>query len=302
MTPRSNCRRRGCTISRVESSDVTLPCRRNCGKERTEGGTKLRDRRLTGGSDVLSSFRSIDTTPLQWSYDLLTRASEDLGAQELDGDRKQRLGKEDAEDKLAKYKQNSSRYDFGNYEKSITISSRSAAVSLVDDDSAEHFELCKQRRRASDDKRNRSRRASGKRQHQAGRRSGEGKKLLTPITDTNDEFSKLSSTLFVRTGEARDSHVRSHDRSRSAMKLSPLRKNRRILDRRMEMDRLRKRRVFALLADTCHDCARDLDLDFESTLTRYVQLCRNVKRSLMRTLRPDNIYQVSTTSTPGSDS
>lgn len=264
---------------------------------------KLHDRRLAGGSEVLSSSRSIDTT-FPRSYDLLTRAPEDLAVQGLHGGGERRRGKRETENKRGPVNDGEKRrgHDFGNYEKSTAISARS--ISFADDESTEYLErrARKQRQVTRDSERNRDRRTSGRIQHQAGRRGDGGKKpLAAAIRNTKDESSGLSQSSLVGTDEARDNareRSRGISRRRNAAKLSPSGENREALDRH----RLRRKRVFALLADTCHDCAHDLDLDFESTLSRYVELCGNVKRSLMRTLWPDGIYEFSTTSTLGSDS
>ncbi|XP_025159635.1 uncharacterized protein LOC112589668, partial [Harpegnathos saltator] len=301
VTPCSNshCRGRGYTTTRVESSDVTLPRRRNRGKERSEGGMKLRDRRLAGGSEVLSSFSSIDTTYTR-SYDLLTLAAEDWQARRLDdGSDRRHLGRGAAEDErgLVSRSKHCHGRDCGNHEKSRAISSRSAVMSLADDVSARHLEpgASKRRRATLGGERERDRRASEKRQHPAGRCGDRRKK---PIGYAAGEFSELSWSSFIRMNEARDARARgrSHgaSKSRNASGLSPLGKNRETLDGDTEMDRLRRRRAFALSTDTCHD--------LESTLSRYVQLCRNVKRSLMKMLWLDDIHEVSTTATRGSDS
>lgn len=265
---------------------------------------KLRNHRLAGGSEVLSSFSLINTIS-PWSYDLLTLASEDSEAQDLGGGGQQGLGKEETKDKqgLISYNQSSRSRGRGNHEESITISLRSTAMSLADDDSAEYFErsTCKQRKKKPRDGRKHVRsRPSEEVQPQVGRRGDEIRKLHE-IENAKDKLSEVS---FVRTKKAKDARKRSHgiSRSRNARRSLSLGKKQRMLDESAEINRLRRKHVFALLAHTCHDRARDLDLEFESTLSRYVQLCRNVKRSLMRTLWVDDIYEVSTTSMHDSDS
>lgn len=263
---------------------------------------KLRDRRLAGGSEILSSFRSIDTVS-PWSYDLLTPTPEDLEARELNSGSRWRLVRDEIESKrgFASRKKNSRSRDYRNYEESITISLRSAAMSLADGDSAEHLERStrEQRKKPRDGKsRGRDRRASE--ETQAGRRSDQRRrKPREEIRKANDEFSELS---FARTDGARDrARKRSHGvpRSRNTRRPSSLGETWETPYAGATMDRLRRRRVFAPLADTCHDCARDLDLEF--ALSRYVDLCRNVKRSLMRTLWPSDVHEISASSAHGSD-
>ncbi|XP_014483196.1 PREDICTED: uncharacterized protein LOC106748829 [Dinoponera quadriceps] len=273
-------------------SDVRLPWRGNLGERRNEGGMKPRRRsRLAGGSEVLpKSFRSIDAA---WSHDLSTPAATDSPAKwELEDGRRRRRKAGKRRGGLVNYDGNFHRGgDPGDHGTSVTISSiRSAASSFVDDDPAGYLGQ-------RDAKRGRNRRTiSEERQHRVGRCGDEGRRRKPrALIGKVDEFSEISSsssslTSFVKVVEARDARGRSYGaaRSRNAAGSSSFKGE----DRR-EIARSRGRRVPRLPADTCRDCTCDLELDFESALSRYVELCRNVKRSLMRTLRPADIYEVS---------
>ncbi|XP_025263664.1 uncharacterized protein LOC112637668 [Camponotus floridanus] len=273
-----NCCRHGCIPSSRESSNVILSIRRNrCGEEK-DGRMKFHDRRLTGGSEILSTFRSIET-----SYDSLTPAVEDLKKHELSRSNR----RERTERNIVK-----SSCNFSNYGTSVTISSQSAKVS---GNNSKYLGRCtrKQRKETRDDKRvyEGIRNPDRWKETQRGceRRARTHRGVPEGIKYSSNESLGASSSSSQR-GEVKNVYKQSRsDKSRA--------KNQQKDTDPSDNDRLRKKRVFGILTDICNDYTDDLDLDFKLQLLRYVELCRNIKCALLKTLQPDDdFYEIDTMS------
>lgn len=280
-----------CTLSSCESSNVILSIRRNRYREKSKG-EKFCDRRLTDGSETLSTFRSIET-----SYDSLTpTVVEDMKKYVLS--RSDRCKEERTKQNIVKSRNSC---DFKNYGTSITTSSQSAKVSGNDSKYRERY-TCKQREETRDDKRvyegirNQDRWKEAR--HACERR--ERTHRQAPIKYSSNESFGASSS-YTRRGRVRNDYNKQSRSGRSKTKnrrgLASSGKNWQKDADRSDDDRLRKKRVFGILTDVCNDYTDELDLDFKLHLLRYVELCRSVKRALMKTLQlNDDFYEVDTMS------
>ncbi|XP_072754437.1 uncharacterized protein [Anoplolepis gracilipes] len=270
-----NCCRQGCTLSSCESSNVTLSIRRNRCREGSKGGIKFRDRRLTGGSEILSAFRSIET-----SYDLWTPTVDDL--------EEHKLGRSDRCNKRKKIGRN------GNYRTSTTISSQ-PKISANDSKYLERY-TCKQREKTRDDKRDYEGIDSQDRwketRYGCKRRERTRREIPIKCSISNESLGVSSSS-----NTQRGNIIKVHKQSRSGSEGSRAKNTREFVSSGKNRqknahhfdDRLKKR-VFGIMTDICNDYADDLDLDFKLHLLRYVELCRSVKRALIKTLRLDDDF------------
>lgn len=312
ITSCSTCDRRDYTTSSRESSNVILSIRTTKGKRRSEENIKFYDHRSANGSKALLSFRSIKTSP--WSYDLLTSTTEDIEKQKLNKNNRSRYGKKKIGN-VINCGGNSHRCDFKTSGISITISSQSTKVSLTANDSKyfKHY-MCKRQEETYDNKRiykqmhNQDQCENEQMRHEYEQYENKNKyrDVLIKYSNINSNESSKTSLSHIWRGNARNIHKQFHDISklRNVKKFASSRQNRQIFEKDMFDrfdDSLRKKHVFAILTDVCNDYMDDLDLDFKLKLLRYVKLCKSIKRSLMRTLRPNDIYEVSTTSVSGSD-
>lgn len=258
---------------------MILSIRRNrCGEEK-DGRMKFYDRRLTGGSEILSTFRSIKT-----SYDSLTPTVEDLKKHELSrSNRRERI-----ERNIVK-----SSCNFSNYGTSVTISSQSAKVSGNNSKYLGRYTRT-QRTETRDDKRvykgirNPDRWKETRRGCERGR-ARTHREVPEEIKYSSNESLGASSSCSQR-GRVKNVYKQSRSGKSKA-------KNRQKDTDPSDNDRLRKKRVFGILTDICNDYTDDLDLDFKLQLLRYVELCRNIKRALLKTLQPDDdFYEIDTMS------
>lgn len=300
---------------------MILSIRRIKGKIRSEENIKFRDHRLTDGSKALLSFRSINTSPRSYDY-LLTSTTEDI--------QKQKLNKNNRYDRKKKirnavdYNRNSHRCDLKHSGTSITISSHSTKISLIENNSKYfgHY-TCKRQNEICANKciceqvHNQDQRENEQVWHKYGNKN---KYRDVPIKYSNVDNNKSLKTSSSRTWRGnvdyrkrRNVNQQFYDRMsemRNVKRFASSRKNRQIFEKDVSdcsidslrvngslrpNGSLRKRHVFAILTDACNDYMNDLDLDFKLRLLRYVELCKSIKRSLMRTLQQDDIYEVSTT-------
>ncbi|XP_011641131.1 uncharacterized protein LOC105429694 [Pogonomyrmex barbatus] len=296
-----NCCKQSCIRSSCESSNVILPICRN--KEKSEKDMKFCNRRSVNGSEVSLNLRSIKTSP--WSYNFLTSAVEDIEEQKLNRNNRPRYNKRKKVQNIMNYDRNSCRCNFGNSGTSITLSSQSTEMSLIANDSEclGHY-TCKRQEKTCNNGRickqiyNRDQQKSEEMRHKY--RYGEKEKYqYIPIEYSNGNSIK-GSLSHTRRKNSRNIHKQFYDKSeqKNAKRFASSRKNRQIFEKDtsdcFDNNSLYRRHVFAILTDACNDCMDDLDLDFNLGLLRYVELCKSVKRLLMRTLRSDDIYKVST--------
>ncbi|XP_029177025.1 uncharacterized protein LOC114945102 [Nylanderia fulva] len=258
------CYRHSCILSSRESSNVILSIRR----DRHRKGMKFCDRRLTGGRETLSTFRSIEA-----SYDSLTSAVEDLEERKLSrGDRRKRL-----ERSVAK----NSRDFRQNYTGTGTTIS-STEVSGNESRYLQHYAINEQREKTRDVKRDRKRNDEGirnrwKREHQ--------RLVYREIPMKLFSNESLGTSSYTRKNPKKSKNVHKQSRSdRSKRGFAFSGKNRQMENVK---NRLRERRVIQVLNDVYNDYTDDLDLDLKLHLLRYVELCKNVKRALTKTLRSD---------------
>ncbi|XP_024888262.1 uncharacterized protein LOC112465103, partial [Temnothorax curvispinosus] len=296
-----DCCGQGYTISSRESSNVILSIRRTKRKRRSAENIEFRDHKLTDGSKALLSFRSIKTSP--WSYDLLTSTTEDMEKQQLNKnnryDRKKKIRN------VINCNRNSHRCDLKHSGTSITISSQSTKVSFT----------CKRQKEICDNKRicervhNQDQLENEQVRHEYGQYGNKNK--YRGVYVGSNESLKTSLSHSWR-GNARNVHQQFNSISqvRNVKRFGSTRKNRQIFEKDVSdrsddslqsNDSLRKKHIFSILTDAYNDYMDDLDLDFKLRLLRYVELCKSVKRSLMKTLRPDDIYEISTASVLDSD-
>lgn len=307
-----NCCRRRYTTSSRASSNMILSIHRTKEKKRSKENIKFHDYKLTDSNEALLSFRSIKTFP--WSYNLLTSTTEDIEKQKLNRNTRPRYNRK----KDIKNVMNNCR-DFKNSKMSITISSpRSTKISLTEKDSKyfEHYR-CKRQEETCDNKRickqvhNQDQRESEQVRQEYERYGNKNKYRDAPIKYSNINSNKSLKTSLSHVWRENARNVQKQFYGTSKLKnvrrkkFASSRKNRQIFEKDMS-DRsdnkdLYKRHIFAILTDACNDYMDDLDLDFKLSLSRYVELCKSIKRSLMRTLRSNDIYEVSTASMPDSE-
>lgn len=254
---------------------MILSIRKNrCRKENKDGRMKFYDRRLTGGSEILSTFRSIKT-----SYDSLTPTVDNLKKHEFNrSNRRERI-----ERSIVK-----SSCNFSSYGTSISISSQSAKVSGNNSKYLERYTR-KRRKETRDNKRV----YEGIRNPDRWKETRRGCEQHTRMHREVPEEIKYSSNESLGASPysqgGRVKNVSKQSRSGKS-RVKNRQKNTR---NRSDNDRLRKNRVFGI--DICNDYT-DLDLDFKLQLLRYVELCRNIKRALLKTLQPDDFYEIDTMS------
>lgn len=273
------------------------------GEDRSEGESKFSERRLAGGSEILSNLRSSETPP--WSCDSLALAYEDSRERGSNG-RRRCLAKQEM-----KSERNARRYGKNfrpreNQGANVTISSRSTEISFTENDTrySERY-TCEWNGGTRDSERVYERLRNGYRGVGEGYERCDGERgKYRPLTivkyasDNSDDFSETSFealpiSSFAWTGrKARNVRKELHgaSRPRNVTRFPLLERDRRIFVKPANTldfsdDRSRMGRALAMLIR--QDCANDLDLDFRSQLSRYVRLCRNVKRSLMKTLQAD---------------
>lgn len=297
-----DCCRRGYTTSSREN--VILSIRKTKGKKRSEENIKFCDHKLTDSSETLLSFRSIKTSP--WSYNLLTSTTKGTERQKLNRNNRPRYNKKKDIRNVMHYNS----HDFRNLKTSITISSQSTKISLAEKDSKyfRHY-MCKRQEETCDNKcickqvHNQDQRESEQVWQGYEQYRNKNKYEDVPIKYSNINCNESLKTLsHIWRENARNVQKQFYDISklRNVKRFASSRKNRQIFEKdmsdRSDNESLRKRHVFAILTNACNDYMDDLDLDFKLRLLRYVKLCKNVKRSLMRTLRSHDIYEVSTAS------
>lgn len=237
---------------------------------------KFRDHRLTGGSETLTTFRSFKT-----SYNSLTSTIEDL-------EKHRKLSKSNRRERIQRNIVKSS-CNFSNYGTSITISSQSAKVSgnnLKSLERCKHEEETRDHKRVYEGMRNPDRWKETRRGCE--RRAKTYRKVPDEIKYSSNESLGVSSSYSQR-GRVKNMYKQSRS-VKSRMK------NQQKNTDHSDYDRLHKKRVFGILTDICNDYTDDLDLDFKLHLLRYVELCRSIKRALMKTLQPDDFYKVDTMS------
>lgn len=255
---------------------MILSIRKNrCGGESKGGRIKFHDHRLTGGSETLTTFRSIKT-----SYNSLTSTIDDL-------EKHRKLSRSNGRERLERNIVKSP-CNFSNYGTSITISSQSAKVS---GNNSKYLERCKHEEETRDDKRVRDGMRNPDRWKETRRgcerRARTHRGIPEEIKYSSNE-SLGASSFYSQRGRVKNMYKQ----SRSGKSRANNQKN----ADRPDNDRLHKKRVFGILTDTCNDYTDDLDLDFKLHLLRYVELCRSIKRALMKTLQPDDFYKIDTMS------
>lgn len=288
-------------------------------RKRSEENIKFRDHRLTDGSKASLNFRSINNSP--WSYDFLTSTTENIQKEKLN--KNNQYGKKKKIRNAIDYNRDFRRCDLKHSGTSTTISSQSTKISLIENDS-KYFghHMYKQQNEICDNM------CICEQVHNQDQRKNEqvwheyrhyGKKYRdVPIKCSNVDNNKSLKTSSSRAwkGNAKNVDQQFYDRiseMRNVKRFASSRKNRQTFEKDvsdysidslisngslLSNGSLRKRHVFAILTDVCNDYMNDLDLDFKLKLLRYVELCKSMKRSLMRTLQQDDIYEISTIFSP----
>lgn len=277
---------------------------RTKGKKNKEN-IKFRDHRLTDGSKALLSFRSSKISP--WLYDSLTSITKDI--------KKQQLNRNNRYDRKKKIRnvinRNTYPCDLQHSRTSMTISSQPTKVSLIENDSKYfgHY-TCKRQDQLCNNKRickqmHTQDQRENEQVQQYGQNGNKNKYRGVPIKYTNVGSNESTNTSIshIWRGNARNGHQQFSDIS-EIKRFASSTKNRQIFEKDVSdhfNDSLHKKHVFAILTDAYNDYINDLDLDFKLRLLRYVEFYKSIKRSLMRTLRPDDIYEISTASVSSSD-
>lgn len=282
---------------------MILSIRRTKGKRKSkEENIKFRDHRLVSGSKALLNSRSIKSSPR--SCDLLTCTIEDIEKRKFNRNNRPRYNRKEQIRDVRSCNRNSHQCDLKNSEISVMISSRSTKVSLTENNS-KYFKryMCKRQEETCSNKRRNNQYQNKQVRHEYEQYGNKNKYQDLPIKYSDSNESLKMSLLHGENAENVDKQFYDASKLRNTKKFASLRKNQQIFKDTCDSfdDNLRKRRVFEILADAYSDYMDDLDLDFKLKLLQYVELCKNVKRSLMRTLRSDGVYEVSTTSVSGSD-
>ncbi|XP_011065227.1 PREDICTED: putative uncharacterized protein DDB_G0282133 [Acromyrmex echinatior] len=308
-----DCCKRSYTTSSCKSSNVPLSISRTKEKKKCEENIKFYDHRLKNDNNkALLSFRSIKPS-LQWSYDLLTSTTENIEKHKLNRNNQIQKGydKKEKIDNIMNHIRNS-QYDSKNSETSITISLQSTKAFLAESDSKyfghttyKHQEKTYDNKRICKQMHNQDHQMQYKNEQYRTRNKYRDIPIKYSNVNSNESFKILLSHSWRK--NARNTHKRLHNLSElnkvKRFTCSCSRKNKQILkkdisdhsnDSLRSNANLRKRHAFAILTDACNDYIDDLDLNFKLRLLRYVELCKSIKRSLIRTLQPDDIYEIST--------
>ncbi|XP_026829926.1 uncharacterized protein LOC113563067 [Ooceraea biroi] len=273
--------KQNCTVFSPESNVLLI--HKNRGSANSEEGMKLYDHGLSDSSEVLSSFRSItQISPL--SYDLLTFTPENFKERKLNSDNQQRFRKErntKNKQKIANYNENSRHCDFRNSRTNVTISS-SAEISFAEDYPIHHEYTRKRKRKTCDEKyvcermRNRWKARYMCTCH---------RRLYEKILP---ETSSSSSHVYERKPENMHEQFYRVFRLKNLKKFPSSKNNRQMgcekknTSDHSDNDCLCRKCAFMFLTRNYKNYVNDVDLDFKLTLLRYVELCKNVKRALMR--------------------
>lgn len=281
---------------------MILSIRRTKGK-RSDEYVKFRGHRVvTDGSKDLLSLRSIEMSP--WFCDSLTS----IVKENIERPKLNRNNRYDGKKQIGNVINNRNNHGCDlKHSRTIirTVSSQSTKVPLTENDSKYfgHY-TCKRQDEVYDNER------ICKQAHNQNQRENEyenrSKYRDVPIkcvnVDDTDE-SLQTSLSYTRRGNARNVQQQFYGISK-VRRFASSKKNRQIFKEDVSVrshNSLRKRRIFTILTDACNDYTDALDLDFKLRLLRYVEFCKSIKRSLTRTLRPDDIYEVSTASVSSSD-
>jgi len=235
---------------------------------------------------------------------LLTSATNNIEKQKLNRNNRPRHDRRKENGNIINYNRYSHRCDLKNLETDITISSQSTKVSLRENDLKYfgHY-TCKRQKETCDNKHickemhNQDHHENEQMWHKYRQCENKNKYRNVPIKSSNvnsNEFLKTLSHTWRR--NARNVHKQFYDISelrkvkRFARKNQIFEKNMsdRFNDSVRSNDNLRKRHFFAILINACNDYMDDLDIDFKLKLLRYIELCKSIKRSLMRML-PDDL-------------
>lgn len=267
---------------------------------------------MTDSNKALLSFRSIKTSP---SYDSLTSITKDIKKQKLNRNNRSQYDRKKKIDNIINCNRNSHRYKLKNSRTSVTISSQSTKVSLTENESnySGHY-TCKQQNKTCENKRickqvhNQDQRKNEQVQQECEQYGNKNKYRDVSIkySNVNSNESLKTSLSYTWRGNARNVYKQFYDISelKNVKRFVGSRKNGQIFEKDMSNhsdDNLRKRHVFAILTNVYNDYMDDFDLNFKLKLLRYVELCKSIKHLLMRTLQPNDIYEVSMASVSDSD-
>lgn len=245
-----------------------------------------------------------------WLYDSLTSITKDI--------KKQQLNRNNRYDRKKKVRnvinRNTYPCNLQHSRTSMTISSQPTKVSLTENNSnyfghytckrQNHVELCNNKRICKQIKHNQDQRENKQVQQceQCGNKNEyRDVPIKYTIVDSNESIKTPLSHIWK--GNTRNVHQQFYDIS-EIKRFASSKKNRQIFEKDVSdhfNDSLRKKHVFAILNDAYNDYINDLDLDFKLRLLRYMEFCKSIKHSLMRTLRSDDIYEISMASVSSSD-
>lgn len=254
-------------------------------EEKSEENIKFRDHRMADDSKALLSFRSSKTSP--WFHDSLISITKNI--------KKQQLNRNNRYDRRKTIRnvinRNTYSCDLQHSKTNTMISSQSTKVSLTENDSKYfgHYtykrrgELCNNKRvyKQADNQDQRE----YEQVQQYGQYGNNNKYRDVPIKYIKSIETSLSQTWREN---SRNVHQQFSDIS-EIKRFASSRKNRQRFEKDVSdrsNDGLRKKRVFAILIDAYNDYIDDYidDLDFKLRLLRYMEFCKSIKHSLMRTL------------------
>ncbi|XP_012539783.2 uncharacterized protein LOC105838629 [Monomorium pharaonis] len=288
-----NCYRRSYTTFSRESSNVILTICKTKKKRKNKEKIKFCDHRLANDNKALLSFHSIKA-PL-WSYDFSTSTTKDIEKHKLNRNNRLQYNRQKKIGNVINCGRNSHQWNLKNSSISITISSQSTELS--EDNKC----ICKQMHNQ-----NQHENKHEKQECAQYRNKNKYQDILIECSIVNS--NKSSKTSLSHTRDAKNGYKQFYDipNLRNVKKFASSKKKNRQVFKKDMFDRfddsLRERlHIFTILTDACNDYIDDLDLDFKLKLLRYINLCKSIKHLLMKTLRPDGIYEISTTSVSDSD-
>lgn len=274
---------------------------------------KYHDQRLTDDSEILSSFRSIKTSPRLHDESFIFPP---LCSENREMHRKSQIPRKkkiESEPNDRNCNKKLYRQDLRNQATNLMVSSQSAKFARNDIKYFEHC-TCTQKMETCDNKRVCERNHCQNRRREARHECKRcGKKCnYIPVkyaSNSNDKFSEISALSYI--WKFRDKNI--HEQSRIILKpkdiksFSVSRKEREFSERDTNIsycsdDSCERKRVFVTLPKAYENSINDLDyLDFKLKLLRYVELCKSVKQSLLRTLQPVDVCKANIASMSCSD-
>jgi len=267
-----------------ESSNALL-IHKNQGKASSEKKIRFHDRKLSDNDDILSTFRSIQIS--SQSYNFLTSMPKNFKERKSISNNQQRYRKErNIENKqgIVNRNGNSHRCDVRNRKRDLMISS-SAELSFAENYYPKYFEYyTRKRKRKTRDKKRVCERIYNRQKCQTQYTCTCNRRLYKGTS------SEISSP-YVYGGKSENVHEQFYRvfRMKNIGKFPFLKNSQQTFDKIINMPNyydnnyLHQKSTSMVLTQNYNDYINDIDLNFKLKLLQYVELCKSVKRALMRT-------------------